>query len=71
MTDQLAMLTENAEAPPRWPCPTCRGNKQMIRILYPSEVIPDGPLTTICPCRGCGATGWVGFDPEDRSTIPY
>lgn len=67
---QLAMLTDG-ERSAQWLCPTCRGNRQMLRILYPSEVVEDGPLTAVEPCRTCEATGWLPFDPDDHSVFPH
>ncbi len=69
--EQLTMLTADDAPPPRWVCPTCRGNKQMLRLLYPDEREEGGPLTVICPCRTCRATGWIAWDPDDHTVIPY
>lgn len=70
MPEQLAILTAD-DKPAVWVCPTCRGNRRMLRLLYPDEVVEDGPLTEVCPCRTCEATGTVDYDPDDRSTIPF
>lgn len=69
-TEQLAMLAAD-DTPALWVCPTCRGNRVMLRLLYPSEVVEGGPLTAVCPCRTCYATGWLDVDPDDHSVIPY
>lgn len=68
--EQLALLTAD-DRPAHWLCPTCRGNRVMLRILYPDEVVEGGPLTAICPCRTCEHTGWLDWDPDDHETIPY
>lgn len=70
MAEQLALLTAD-DTPALWVCPTCRGNRKMLRVLYPDEVVEDGPLTTVCSCRTCEATGSLDFDPDDHSVIPY
>jgi hypothetical protein len=67
--EQLAMLTPEDEAA-LWLCPTCRGNRVMLRILYPSEVVA-GDETCVEPCRTCYATGYLSFNPDDHSTIPF
>lgn len=69
-TEQLALIADDLTVN-RWLCPTCRGNRRMLRILYLDEIVEDGPLTTVCPCRTCGASGWLDYDPEDRSVFPY
>jgi hypothetical protein len=68
---QLSILTAAGDTPPRWTCPTCRGNRQMIRLLYPDEITPDGPLTEVCACRTCNAQGWLDWDPDDHSYFPH
>jgi hypothetical protein len=70
-TEQLDILTALAALPQRFACPTCRGNRQMLRVLYPDEALERGALTEICECRTCRGRGWVGYDPDDRSVIPF
>lgn len=70
MDDQLTFLQENLE-PNQWPCPTCRGNRVALRLLYPDERVEGGPLVAERPCRTCFATGVVEFDPHDHSEVPY
>lgn len=67
---QLEMLTAD-DAPAVYVCPTCRGNRQMLRRLYPDERVDDGPESIVCACRTCNNTGTVTYDPDDHSTIPY
>lgn len=67
--EQLALITEDG-GPTLWLCPTCRGNRVMLRILYPSEVVA-GDETAVEPCRTCEATGWLDFDTTDHSWCPY
>lgn len=69
--EQLSLLTAESAVPDRWPCPTCRGNRQMIRILYPDEVVAGGPLTEVCRCRTCEGQGTVTFDPDDKAEFGY
>lgn len=58
------------DTPALWVCPTCRGNRVMLRVLYPSEVVADDE-TCVEPCRTCYATGWLDFDPDDHSWCPF
>lgn len=68
--EQLAILTDTGQ-PKVWTCPTCRGNRQMLRVLYPDEALERGVLTEICPCRTCDAAGTLDFDPDDHSVFPF
>jgi hypothetical protein len=69
--EQLDMLIQETEQPKLWPCPTCRGNRQMLRRLYPDETADGGPTTTICPCRTCNSQGAVPYDPDDHTYFPH
>ncbi len=68
--DQLTLLDADL-APSLWPCPTCRGNRTHLQLLYPDERIEGGPFVAEQPCRTCFASGWVDYDPTDRSIIPF
>lgn len=70
MSDQLAMLTDSGD-PAVWPCPTCRGNRTMLRRLYPDEAEYYGVEERVEPCRTCHATGTVDYDPDDRTVFPF
>lgn len=67
---QLTMLTAEGAAAV-YICPTCRGNRQMLRRLYPDELVAGGPEYVVCKCRTCNATGTVDYDPDDHSVFPY
>ena len=69
MTEQLTFLQAGL-APKQWLCPTCRGNRTMLRSLYPDEKRETGLDTRLEQCRSCHGQGWVPWDPEDLS-IPY
>lgn len=68
---QTDILTALAELPQRHPCPSCRGNRQRIRVLYPDEALERGVLTAVEACRTCRGAGWVPWDPNDHTEIPY
>ncbi len=68
--DQLELLQDDL-SPKRWVCPTCRGNLNHLQLLYPDEREPGGPLVAVKPCRTCFASGWLDYDPDDRSEIPF
>lgn len=64
--EQTTMLTADL-APKVYLCPTCRGNRTMLRRRFPDEP-GDGMLE--CRCRTCEGQGVVTWDPADDS-IPY
>lgn len=68
--DQLTFLQQNLE-PNQWPCPTCRGNRRALRLLYPDERVEGEPFLVEGSCRTCFATGVIEYDPNDMSSIPF
>jgi len=70
MNEQMSFLQAGLE-PNQWLCPTCRGNRDTPRLLYPTERAEQGRDTRVGRCRVCQGSGWVTWDPEDFATIPY
>lgn len=67
---QLTFLQANLE-PNQWPCPTCRGNRLMLRIRYPDEIREGGSASEVCRCRTCDGQGVIDHDPDDHSVFPH
>ena len=68
---QLALLTAAYEAPPSYPCPTCRGEGECLRLLYPGERDPGGPFVAMKRCPTCRGEKRVPWDPKDLTEVPF
>ena len=57
--------------PALWPCTTCRGSGEKLRLLYPDEREPGGPFVAMRRCPTCEGAGSLDYDPSDLTTLQF
>ncbi len=71
MSEPQLVLLDAEGNPAFYPCPTCMGAGEALRLLYPDEREPGGAFVAIRRCPTCLGQGSVDFHPADLSRIPY
>lgn len=72
MSSEPQLVIVDADGNPTlWPCGTCRGSGESLRLLYPDEREPGGPFVAIRRCPTCEGSGTLDYDPSDLSVFLF
>ena len=71
MTEPQLVLLDADGNPALYPCLTCHGSGECLRLLYPDEREPGGAFVRVGRCPTCEGSGSVLYDPMDFSVVPF
>ncbi len=71
MNEPQLVLVDADGKPSLYPCPTCHGDGECLRVLYPDEREAGGAFVAMRRCPTCQGQGTVEFDPRNRNMIPF